>query len=994
MLLGVLGPLELRGDAAPGPPRDRVILSALVVRRGSVVPADVLADALWNESPPRTWPKVVQGSVVRLRKTLGADAVGSVQGGYRLDLPAGQLDLDVFQERIEQARMHQASGDHARAFVEFGDALRLWRGTPLPDALDWPPGCDESRRLDELHQKAEEDRVETGVAIGRARDLVAEARRLADEHPERERRWIVLATALYGAGRQVEALDVVREATSRLRDFYGLDPGPDLAELELSMLRQDGSLPRSLATPTASLECPYPGLLAYSEDDASLFAGRDDDICACLERLEHHAVLVVSGASGSGKSSLVHAGLVPALRGLGREIVVVGAEARTAASLEALRPTDDTPAVLVIDQFEERFPGDATGEAAQFLDAAAAWADTGTVVLVVRSDHLHSIAVSSRFASYATGGIHLVGPLSGAALRRAIEHPARQSGLLLESGLMEVLAADIDGEPGGLALLSHALRATWEAGDRDLLTISRYRATGGVREALARTAESVWSELDPDQRRAARSLLLRLATRTGDGPPVAAQLSRRAIAGRRDVEAVLDRLVTARLVTADGDTVTVAHAMLATAWPRLNGWLDDTAAERERIEHLRVSAHGWKSSGRPRSELYRGQRLARTLAWRADMRPVLEPLETTFLDASASRRHVGRRRLSTVVVVLAVIASVAVLTARHHDTTPTVADGEEWLVYTRPDDTGIGNLFLARPDGSDEHALLDQRVTDNEEIHHPDWSPNGDRVAFEALGVNPGPAEATVWVANADGSSPTNVAKCERDPCLQFYEPVWSPDGNSLAMIRGDLYSDGSCCTSHLEVLDLATGERRVVFEVVEEPDVQTYDAVYSPTWSPDGTELAFELEQRALTDPYPIIDSRIAVVSALQTAPQQPRFVTDPSLNAWHPDWHPTDDRIVFSTQNPDRFPTGARSELYEVRADGSGLRQLTVSARDGRDRYITPTWAPDGTEITLSIARLGSGEAIVRKVPALLPAEGGTPVAIGDLRGNDVRLRPIPDG
>ena len=425
MLLAVLGPLEVRGDAAPGPPRDRVILSALVVRRGSVIPADVLADALWNESPPRTWPKVVQGSVVRLRKTLGTDAVVSAQGGYRLDLPAGQLDLDVFQERIEQARMHQTLGDHARAFVEFGDALRLWRGTPLPDALDWSPGRDESRRLDELHQMAEEDRVETGVAIGRARDLVAEARRLADEHPERERRWIVLAKALYAAGRQVEALDVVRDATSRLRDFYGLDPGPDLAELELSLLRQDGSLPRSLATPTASKDCPYPGLLAYGEDDASLFAGRDDDIRACVERLEHHAVLVVSGASGQWEvvAGARRACPCPA-RPCPRRSWSSSAEARTAASLEALRAADATGAVLVIDQFEERFATDAQHDAAEFLDAAADWADTGKVVVVVRSDHLHSIAQSSRFATYATGGIHLVGPLGGAALRRAIEHPA------------------------------------------------------------------------------------------------------------------------------------------------------------------------------------------------------------------------------------------------------------------------------------------------------------------------------------------------------------------------------------------------------------------------------------------------------------------------------------------------------------------------------------------------------------------------------------------
>ena len=323
-----------------------------------------------------------------------------------------------------------------------------------------------------------------------------------------------------------------------------------------------------------------------------------------------------------------------------------------------------------------------------------------------------------------------------------------------------------------------------------------------------------------------------------------------------------------------------------------------------------------------------------------------------------------------------------------------MADGEEWLAYARPDDTGVGNLFLARPDGSDEHTLLSQRVVDDAEIHHPDWSPDGDRVAFEALGTGPGTPAATVWVANADGSSPTKVAACEHDPCRQFSEPVWSPDGGSLAMIRFDLYSDGSCCTSHLEVLDLATGEHRVVFEVVESPDIQTYDTAYSPTWSPDGTELAFELEQYELEDPYPFIDSRIAIVSAVQTAPQQPRFITDPSLNAWHPDWHPTDDRIVFSTQNPDRFPASARSELYEVRADGSGLRQLTDSKQDGFDRYITPTWAPDGTEIVLSIGRAGSGGGVVRKELAVLPAAGGTPTAIGDLRGNDVRLRPVPNG
>ena len=333
------------------------------------------------------------------------------------------------------------------------------------------------------------------------------------------------------------------------------------------------------------------------------------------------------------------------------------------------------------------------------------------------------------------------------------------------------------------------------------------------------------------------------------------------------------------------------------------------------------------------------------------------------------------------------------LTAMHHDGGPIVADREEWLVYTRPDDTGIGTLFVARPDGPDEHPLLSRRVVDSAELHHPDWSPDGARVAFEALSGNPGTPPATVWIADADGSSPTNVAECEHDPCRQFSEPVWSPDGTELAMVRFDVYSDGTCCTSHLETLNLASGARRVVFEVTERAAVTTYDVVYSPTWSPDGTELAFSLYRYETEDPYRFIESQIGIVSALKAAPQQPRFITDPSLNAWHPDWHPTDDRIVFSTQDPDLFPTSARSDLYEVLTDGSGLRQLTDSRRDGFDRYIYPTWTPNGTEIVLSVGRAGSGGGIVRKDPALLPAAGGTPRAIGDLHGVGVRLRPVPD-
>jgi Tol biopolymer transport system component/DNA-binding SARP family transcriptional activator len=990
VLLGVLGGLEVRGSPAPGPPRDRVVLSALAANPRRVVAADVLAEALWNDVPPRTWPKVVQGAVVRIRRALGSEAVTSIQGGYRLEISDHELDATVFVHQVDRARRHQASGDAARAFVEFGEALRLWRGTPFPDLADWAPGRNESIRLDEMRKLAEEERLVAGIAVGRAPDLVAEARRLAEAHPERERRWTVLATALYGAGRQVEALGVIREAGGRLRDFYGLDSGPELAGLELSVLQQDLNLPLARVTPSGPQTCPYPGLLAYGEADEALFGGRQPDISACLDRLDARGVLVVSGASGSGKSSLVHAGLVPELRRRGHHIVIAGPDVHTAESLANECASAPEGAVLIVDELEERFRREDVAVAG-FLDAAADWAESGRVVLGVRSERLDVIATSPRFAGAAVGGIHLVGTLHAASLRDAIETPARRTGLLLEAGLVDLVISDVDGEPGGLALLSHALRATWEASEHHLLTIDGYRRTGGVREALARTAESLWTELDTGQREVARNLFMRLVATVGDGPPVAVHLSRAAIDERSDVVEVLERFVDARLVTADGDTVTIGHALLGTAWPRLGEWLADQDDTRDRIEHLQISARGWDSSGRPRSELYRGQRLARTVEWRARTHPILEPVEKVFVDASVGRRRRLLRRSSVVAGAFGVVGVAAVLFPDDGVRRPTITPTEEWIAFTRPDESGLGNIFLARPDGSDEHALLSGRPIADANLEKPDWSPDGSQLAFEALGTGMGNPGVSVWVVDVDGSSLEQVAACSADPCLQYSEPVWSPDGGSLAMVRWDVHSSGECCVSSIEVLDLTTDTRRVVFESTIDVASQTIEVAYSPTWSPDGSEIAFGSERYGLVDPFPFESSRIAVIPADATGETAVRFVTDASMNAWHPDWNPVDNRIVFSTMNPDQFPVGARSEIYEIRSDGSELRRLTDSRRAGSDRYLTPTWSPDGTEILMAVGREGAGSPISRKIPAVLAGTGGVPQPIGDLSGNDVTLRPV---
>ena len=212
-------------------------------------------------------------------------------------------------------------GEPARALAAYDDALALWRGRPFPDLDDWPAGQDEVRRLESLHAELEEERLAVAVSTGRAQESLAAAQRLVKEAPYRERRWELLALALYAGGRQAEALDAISRAKRTLREDLGLDPGGGLVELEEAILGHDPRLPQA-RTQRSSEVCPYQGLTAFQPEHQDLFVGRESDVVACLRRLEEHALLLVVGPSGSGKSSLVRAGLVPALRP-GRAVVVV-----------------------------------------------------------------------------------------------------------------------------------------------------------------------------------------------------------------------------------------------------------------------------------------------------------------------------------------------------------------------------------------------------------------------------------------------------------------------------------------------------------------------------------------------------------------------------------------------------------------------------------------------------------------------------------------------
>ncbi len=155
MGIEVLGPLIVDGFDGLGL-RDRVVLETLVVRGEQAVSKEVLADALYGDSLPATWPKVVQGCVARLRKSLGADAIQTTPYGYRLVVHDDELDARTFERLLGRAREHLADLDPDRASYVLAEALSLWRGPALPDLTEWEPGRVEAERLEGLRMDAQE----------------------------------------------------------------------------------------------------------------------------------------------------------------------------------------------------------------------------------------------------------------------------------------------------------------------------------------------------------------------------------------------------------------------------------------------------------------------------------------------------------------------------------------------------------------------------------------------------------------------------------------------------------------------------------------------------------------------------------------------------------------------------------------------------------------------------------------------------------------------
>jgi WD40 repeat protein/DNA-binding SARP family transcriptional activator len=414
-------------------------------------------------------------------------------------------------------------------------------------------------------------------------------------------------------------------------------------------------LVREAHAPTETLRvvCPYKGLAFFDVDDAPYFFGRERLVAQLVARLVDTHLLAVVGGSGSGKSSVVRAGLVAAIRAG----VLPGSDRwDTVLTTPTQPPTDPaatgTRTLLVVDQFEELFTALSPTQQEEYADwlAGVAARDDVTVVVAVRSDYYAQATAHPRLSDLLAANTVLVGEMSSDELRQAIDLPAAAAGLELEPGLAETVVGDVVGEPGVLPLMSTALLSLWERRDGRQLPLAAYHELGGVHAAVSRLAEAAYGQLTPNQQSVARRILLRMAETGESGEPVRRRVPIAEVApdGDADARAVLDTLAARRLLTVSETHAEVAHEALLREWPRLRGWLDEDEAGRQLRRHLAPAAHDWEVRDRDDTELYRGPRLAAALDWQRDHAADLTEVEHDFLRTSrrAAEAETLRRRRS------------------------------------------------------------------------------------------------------------------------------------------------------------------------------------------------------------------------------------------------------------------------------------------------------------------------------------------------------------
>lgn len=405
---------------------------------------------------------------------------------------------------------------------------------------------------------------------------------------------------------------------------------------------------------------PYKGLYYFDEADAGNFYGRENLVSLLVERISSlpstssTRLISIVGSSGSGKSSLVRAGLAVTLRKKGGNVCVITPGKNPLMMLEmqfdirSVQPNEQ--AFIIVDQFEEIFTLCKEDiERNIFIERLLNFAQLSsgniTVIVVLRADFYSYCAQYPDLRNAIASNQEYIGQMTAHEMRQAIEEPAKQGGWEFEPGLVEVLLNDIGAygangpEPGALPLLSHALLATWERRQGKKFTLQGYQSSGGVRSAIAETAESVFTDqLNIVQQGFARDIFLRL-TELGEGTEdTRRRVSLNELAFQpteiAQLRGILNTLTEARLVTINENSVEVSHEALIREWQRLHEWLTNDRESLRLHRRITEATYEWEKMGRDSSELFRGARLALAREWFASNEEKLNETERAFLSAS------------------------------------------------------------------------------------------------------------------------------------------------------------------------------------------------------------------------------------------------------------------------------------------------------------------------------------------------------------------------
>jgi WD40 repeat protein/transcriptional regulator with XRE-family HTH domain len=579
-------------------------------------------------------------------------------------------------------------------------------------------------------------------------------------------------------------------------------------------------------------DAPYRGLARFEPQDAPWFFGREELTRLLAKQASQWRTtgwpLAVIGASGSGKSSLLRAGLFPLL-GEPDSVALLTPGHDPSGALARATALPEPPQWVVVDQFEELFThGIPLNRQAEFIQSLSDLAGAGTgVVLGMRADFYASALAHPELARILRKGQVLVGPMSREELRDAIAGPARRAGAQIEDGLVELLieqCAEFGRDHAGtLPLLSHALLTTWHQCRSGALTTADYLATGGIAHSIAQSAEEAYHELSAAQQLLTRQVFIHLV-HVADGT---ADTARRVPPGELpgagdgngtgtsdgdDLSDTLGVFIDRRLLTAGADAVRITHEALLGSWPRLRSWLDEDRAALLAQRRVGSAAEAWREAGRDPATLLRGAPLAAAQArvrepgerWRPT------PLEREFLDASSTQRGIeerarlrAARRLRVLAGALAALLMVAAATATYAFVQRGNAQASTRLADSRAVAEAADGLRGLDPATATQLSLAAYRIAPTTQarsaLYESTDTPQVARAVdggnlVQALAVTPD--GRTLAAADADGTLrlwniaapeyPVPLGQALLDlPHYQQFAVAISPDGRLLAVSGG-----------------------------------------------------------------------------------------------------------------------------------------------------------------------------------------------------------------